>query len=116
LRPPLRSLRIVEEFLDGLHRRGLPDHHCVQVYKVFAGFLLGQLLLEVAEAGAPTGPADEPLDEGDATVPNADQDVSLHDYPTVERLSAPLRQHDATADFERALESLLDRLDGELSR
>jgi AcrR family transcriptional regulator len=115
LRPPLRSLRIVEEFLDGLLQRGLSDQQAVNVYKIFAGFLLGQLLLEVAEAGAPTGPADEPLDEGDAAVPNADQDLSLERYPTVERLSTPLRRHDATADFERALESLLDRLDGELS-
>jgi len=116
LRPPLRSLRVVDEFLDGLLRRGLSDEHAVHVYKVFAGFLLGQLLLEVAEAGAPTGPADEPLDEGDAAVPNADQDLSLDDFPTVRRMAPALRRHDATADFEDALEALLDRLDGDLSR
>lgn len=116
LRPPLRSLRIVEDFLEGLQHRGLPDHQAVHVYKVFAGFLLGHLLLEVAEAGVPTGPADEPLDEGDADVPNADQEVSLDDYPTLHRLAARLRRHDASEEFERALESLLDRLDGDLSR
>ena len=116
LRPPLRSLRLVEEFLDGLLQRGLPDHHAVHVYKVFAGFLLGQLLLEVTEAGVPTGPADEALDEGGAAVPNSDQKLSLDDYPSLQKLSEQLREHDATGDFERALESLLDRLDGELSR
>ncbi len=115
LRPPLRSLRIVETFLDGLLVRGVSEEQAVHVYKVFAGFLLGQLLLEVAEAGAPTGPADEPLDEGDAPVPNEDQQLSLDDYPTLRRLSTGLMAHDATGDFERALEALLDRLDSDLS-
>ena len=115
LRPPLRSLRIVETFLDGLLQRGLSDDQAVHVYKVFAGFLLGELLLEVAEAGAPTGPVDEPLDEGDAPVPNADQQILLDEYPTLLRLSEGLRAHDATGDFERALEALLDRLDSDLS-
>jgi AcrR family transcriptional regulator len=115
LRPPLRSLRVVETFLDGLLQRGLSDDQAVHVYKVFAGFLLGELLLEVAEAGGPTGPVDEPLDEGDAPVPNADQQILLDEYPTLLRLSEGLRAHDATGDFERALEALLDRLDSDLS-
>jgi AcrR family transcriptional regulator len=116
LRPPLRSLRIVDSFLDGLGRRGLDDDEAVHVYKVFAGFLLGHLLLEVTEAGAETAPPEEPLDEGGATTPTQDQQVSLDDYPTVLRLAGPLQSHDAAADFEAALESLLDRLDGELSQ
>ena len=69
----------------------------------------------MAEAGAPTGPVDEPLDEGDAPVPNADQQILLDEYPTLLRLSEGLRAHDATGDFERALEALLDRLDSDLS-
>jgi len=116
LRPPLRSLRIVEAFLDGLVARGLPDEEAVRVYKVFTGFLLGHLLLEVAESGAGTAPPEEPFDEGDAAVPNDDQRVSLDQYPTLVRLAEGLRTHDASADFESALESLLDRLDGELSQ
>jgi TetR/AcrR family transcriptional regulator, tetracycline repressor protein len=116
LRPPLRSLRIVEAFLDGLTGRGLPDDQAVYVYKVFTTFLLGHLLLEVAQAGAATGPVDEPLDEGDAPVPNGDQQIEIDDFPTVVRLSPQLRVHDADVEFERALESLLDRLDGELSQ
>ena len=115
LRPPLRSLRIVETFLDGLLQRGLTEEQAVHVYKVLAGFLLGELLLEVAEAGAPTGPAEEPLDEGEASVPNKDQQLVLDDYPTVKRLSEGLKVHDASGDFERALEALHDRLDADLS-
>lgn len=116
LRPPLRSLRVVDAFLEGLADRGLPDAAAVHVYKVFAGFLLGHLLLEVAERGASTGPPEEPLDEGDAAVPNRDQQLSLDRYPHVQRLAEGLRRHDPTGDFESALESLLDRLDGELTQ
>ena len=116
LRPPLRSLRVVDAFLDGLGRRGLGDAQVVHVYKVFAGFLLGHLLLEVSETGAPSAPPDEPLDEGGAHVANRDAQLSLDDYPTLQRLASPLRSHDAGADFVAALESLLDRLDGELSQ
>jgi AcrR family transcriptional regulator len=116
LRPPLRSLRVVDAFLDGLVRRGLGDEQTVHVYKVFAGFLLGHLLLEVSEAGASTAPVEEPLDEGAAPVPNHDHRLSLDDYPTVRRMQDRLQRHDAAGDFEAALETLLDRLDGELSQ
>jgi AcrR family transcriptional regulator len=116
LRPPLRSLRVVDAFLTGLMARGLSGEQAVAVYKVFTGFLLGHLLLQVAEAGASTAPPSEPLDEGDASVPNQDQQLSLCDYPTVEALAGALRTHDPDGEFESALESLLDRLDGELSQ
>jgi hypothetical protein len=107
---------VVDEFLDGLTERGLADEQAVRVYKVFTSFLLGHLLLEVAERGAATGPVDEPLDEGDADVPNRDQQLSLADYPTVMRLAGELARHDADAEFEQALEALLDRLDEELAQ
>jgi TetR/AcrR family transcriptional regulator, tetracycline repressor protein len=116
LRPPLRNLEVVEAFLSGLLRRGLDEEQAVRVYKVFTSFLLGHLLLEVSEQGAATGPVDEPLDEGDADVPNRDQRLDLDDYPTVQRLADPLRVHDADAQFEQALEALLDHLDGELTQ
>src|ERR687889_448458 len=80
------TMRRLEEVLDGLIRRGLDERHAVSVYKVFTSFLLGHLLLEVSVRGADTGPAEEPLDEGGADVPNADQDHDLADYPTVQRL------------------------------
>jgi TetR/AcrR family transcriptional regulator, tetracycline repressor protein len=116
LRPPLRSVRVVEQFLSGLLERGLSDEQAVRVYKVFTSFLLGNLLLHVAEVGASTAPPGEPLDEGDASVPNTDQQLTLDDYPTLRSLAAGLRTHDPVGDFESALESLLDRLDGELSQ
>jgi TetR/AcrR family transcriptional regulator, tetracycline repressor protein len=116
LRPPLRSLSLVEEFLDGLLYRGIRDHEAVEIYKIFTSFLLGHLLLEVSQEGASTAPPREPLDEGDAAAPNQDQDLSVHDYPTLARLEQQLRRHDADVAFEQALESLLDRLDLEVSQ
>lgn len=115
LRPPLRSLRMVEGFLGGLIERGLSGDQAVRVYKTFTGFLLGHLLLHVAEVGASAAPPQEPLDEGGAAVPNRDQQLSLEDYPTVRDLAEGLRRHDPMGDFESALEALLDRLDGDLS-
>ena len=116
LRPPLRSLVLVEDFLSGLLDRGLSGSSAVDVYKVFTSFLLGHLLLETAQMGAPTGPPEEPLDEGGAEVPNLDQQEQLANYPTLLQLEGPLRHHDADAQFERALEALLDRLDLELAQ
>ena len=120
LRPPLRSLELVEEFLSGLVRRGLPEHAAVDVYKVFTGFLLGHLLLEVSQLGAETGPADEPLDEGSATVSSSEAEpgggLDLSNCPTVLRLREPLSAHDPAAEFEKSLEAMLDRLDRELSQ
>jgi TetR/AcrR family tetracycline transcriptional repressor len=116
LRPPLRSLALVEDFLDGLAARGVGDERAVHIYKKFTSFLLGHLLLDVAERGAATGPEGEPLDEGDAPVPNEDQVIDLDAYPTVLRLQDELRRHDADVEFESALEALLDRLDSDLSQ
>ncbi|MDQ6933742.1 MAG: TetR/AcrR family transcriptional regulator C-terminal domain-containing protein [Actinomycetota bacterium] len=117
LRPPLRSLELVEDFLEAMSSRGLDDKHAVHVYKCFTSFLLGHLLLEVSAASsAPTSPDEAPLDEGDADVPNADQDLSLDQFPTVLRLRELLAKTEPTAEFESALEALLDRLDLELSQ
>ena len=48
LRPPLRSLRWVESFLGSLQHFGFSDHTSVDIYRSFATFLLGHLLLESA--------------------------------------------------------------------
>ncbi len=116
LRPPLRSLRIVEAFLDGLIARGFTELQAVAAYRSFTSFLLGHLLLESAVHGAELSPAQEPLDEGNADVPNRDVELSLENYPTLSRLRAPLTENHADAEFERALEHLLERLDLELSQ
>jgi TetR/AcrR family transcriptional regulator, tetracycline repressor protein len=111
LRPPLRSLRVVEDFLSTLIGRGFDDRRAVEAYRAFSSFLLGHLLLEATLLGAQTGPAEEPLDEGDSDVPNADQNLDLTDFPQVRRLEAQLSEDHASAEFEQALENLLDRLD-----
>ena len=111
LRPPLRSLRVVEDFLTTLIARGFDDARAVEAYRAFSSFLLGHLLLEATLLGAQTGPAEEPLDEGESDVPNADQAVDLADFPQIRRLEGKLSEDHATAEFERALEDLLDRLD-----
>jgi len=111
LRPPLRSLRVVEDFLTMLISRGFSDARAVMAYRAFSSFLLGHLLLEVTVLGAQTAPADEPLDEGESDVPNADQELDLDKFPHVQRLEAQLSEDHAAAEFEQALEDLLDRLD-----
>jgi TetR/AcrR family tetracycline transcriptional repressor len=116
LRPPLRSIAAVENFLNALTARGLTDQEAVDVYRSFTSFLLGQLLLETASMGAPTSPAEEPLNEGDADTPTTDAELDLSRYPTVTRLQAALSDHDSATEFEQALEALLDRLDLHLSQ
>jgi AcrR family transcriptional regulator len=115
LRPPLRSLRVGEEFLDALMSRGFNEQQAVRAYRSFTSFLLGHLLLEVATLGAETSPVGEPLDEGDAQLSNTDQDLDLDRYPMVQRLRPLLSEDHTDAEFEQALESLLDRMDLELS-
>ncbi|MBV9921310.1 MAG: TetR/AcrR family transcriptional regulator [Pseudonocardia sp.] len=46
--PPLRSLRWIEAFLDGLHREGFTDEEVLFSYRTFNSFLLGYLLLETS--------------------------------------------------------------------
>ena len=57
LRPPLRSLRVVEEFLAMLSSKGFSDVRVVVAYRAFSSFLLGHLLHEVSLLGAQTSPA-----------------------------------------------------------
>jgi AcrR family transcriptional regulator len=111
LRPPLRSLRVVEEFLTMLISRGFSDDRAVMAYRSFSSFLLGHLLLEASLLGAQTSPAEEPLDEGDSDVPNDDQKLRLNKFPHVQRLESQLSEDHSGDEFEQALEDLLDRLD-----
>lgn len=101
LRPPLRSLRWVELFLEGLRAEGFSDTAAVEAYRAFTGFLLGHLLLEVASYGADLGPLDVVEDEVDR---------SLTPYPNVWRLRGPLREDHSAVEFEDSLENLLQRL------
>lgn len=115
LRPPLRSVRVVEDFLTTLLDRGFDDRRAVAAYRAFSSFLLGHLLLEASLLGAQTGPAEEPLDEGDSDVPNSDRQLDLDQFPHIRRLRTALSEDHAGAEFEQALEDILDRLDREIT-
>jgi AcrR family transcriptional regulator len=103
LRPPLRSIDWVEDFLDGLISEGFTDDSAVAGYRAFTSFLLGHLLLEVATHGGDVGPLDV-IDDGSPDYDNLDA------APTVRRLRDALSEDHAAVEFEEALEDLLDRL------
>jgi len=116
LRPPLRSLELVEDFLSTLVGHGFTDEQVVGAYRSFSSFLLGQLLLESAVRGAETSPVEIPLDEGDAQIPNEDGKVDISNNPTVTRMRALLSEDRSDEEFEVSLETLLDRLELSLTQ
>ena len=101
VRPPLRSLRGIEALLAVMSDAGFSDADAAAVYRSFSSFLLGHLLLEVSSTGVETGPVEEP---------EAPPDADLGPYPIVRRLAGPLSQDHSAADFEEALEALLERV------
>ena len=104
VRPPLRSLRWMESFLETLHQCGFSDAGCVGAYRSFSSFLLGHLLLEVSGQGADVGPIEQAdPDDKPAT------DLSL--YPRLQSLETELSQDHSADEFDEALETLLDRID-----
>lgn len=113
VRPPLRSLRWMESFLDTLIGCGFSDTSAVAAYRGFSSFLLGHLLLEVSAQGLDTGPVDEvaPTSAGSATAAGS---ASLDGYPHLQRLEQQLSQDHSATEFEESLENLLDRLELQL--
>jgi hypothetical protein len=93
----------VEAFLAGLISEGFSDEAAVAGYRAFSSFLLGHLLLEVSGLGADVGPLDVLADDSEGS-------GWLGGYPTVRRLRAELAEDHAAAEFEDALEELLNRL------
>ncbi|HEX5730883.1 TetR/AcrR family transcriptional regulator C-terminal domain-containing protein [Microbacterium sp.] len=116
LRPPLRSVEVVNTFLTALIGHGFSDAQAVDAYRSFSSFLLGQLLLESAVRGAETAPVEEPLDEGNADIPERDGQIGLDSAPEVRRLRALLSEDRSDEEFEVSLEVLLDRLNRELTQ
>ena len=104
---------MVEDFLSTLVARGFTDDGAVAAYRAFSSFLLGHLLLEAAMLGSRTAPA---VDIEDAGRSGADtsRTVDLREFPLLRRLEDRLSQDHAAAEFERALEDLLDRLERDL--
>ena len=80
VRPPLRSLRWMENFLDTLHSCGFGDAAAVAAYRAFSSFLLGHLLLEVSAQGVDTGPVEE-------NNPGTPERADLSGYPRLVALS-----------------------------
>jgi AcrR family transcriptional regulator len=104
LRPPLRSLDWVETFLGGLTAEGFDDQAAAAAYRAFTSFLLGHLLLEVAEHGADVGPLDIVEEDTDP------DHVALAPYPLVRRMRTALSEDHSAGEFEEALEELLTRV------
>ncbi|WP_255465633.1 TetR/AcrR family transcriptional regulator C-terminal domain-containing protein [Frigoribacterium sp. NBH87] len=116
LRPPLRSVEVVDTFLSALTANGFTDPLAVNAYRAFSSFLLGQLLLQSVVRGAEAGPAEEPLDEGSAVVPEGDGSMSLDNVPEVRRLRSLLSEDRSDEEFEISLEALLDRIARDVSQ
>jgi AcrR family transcriptional regulator len=102
VRPPLRSLRWMESFLETLHQCGFSDQAAVGAYRAFSSFLLGYLLLEVSAQGADIGP----IEQAD---PDSKPKTDLTEYPRLKSLEAELSLDRSAEEFEEALETLLDR-------
>lgn len=105
VRPPLRSLRWMESFLQTLQGCGFSDTAAVAAYQAFSSFLLGNLLLEVANRGVDISPAQQ-SDVDQPTAPDA-----LQSYPRLRKLQ-PLLSRDRSPDiFAEGLEVLTDHLE-----
>lgn len=102
LRPPLRSLRWVEEFLEGLGSYGFTAHESVVVYRAFSTFLLGHLLLEASVPGTETASVEDDVEFYETN--------DLSAYPRLMELSKELSQDAFDNEFEDALEDLINRV------
>ena len=103
LRPPLRSLRWVEGFLEALAAFGFSAQESVMVYRAFATFLLGHLLLETATLAG----------EGEPVVEDGTEDGEpdeLSEYPRLTSLSAQLSRDAFADEFDDALHDLIKRV------
>lgn len=116
LRPPLRSLELVEHFFVTLTQHGMSDHQVAATYRSFSSFLLGHLLLEASVRGSQTSPVELPLDEGGADIPNLDGQLDLTHFPAIAQLRPLVSQDRSAEEFEISLETLLDRLEMSLSQ
>lgn len=105
IRPPLRSLPLLESFFTVLTGNGFRNEAAVVAYRAYTTFLLGHLLLEVTHQGVvltTEEEAESPAAAGDGE--------GLERYPRLRELECLLDQDETVAEFEEALESLLDRL------
>lgn len=116
LRPPLRSLSLVEGFLCALIDHGFSDSAAVHTYRIISSFLLGHLLLESVVRGGEVSSVEVPLDEGNADVPEGDSALDLSEVPVVKRLRPALSEDHSKQEFEIVLEALIDRIEFQISQ
>lgn len=102
LRPPLRSLRWVEGFLQGLRSYGFSSRASVSVYRSFATFLLGALLLEAGTL--------EDLTIGKKVNLSFIETDDLSTYPIISEMAEELKDGGFETEFEDALEDLIGRV------
>lgn len=102
LRPPLRSLRWVESFLRGLREYGFSPGASVAVYRSFATFLLGALLLEA-------GTLDDVTITDKVNLVFIETD-DLSSYPIISEMADQLKDGGYGTEFEDALEDLIERV------
>ncbi|HEY5786525.1 MAG TPA: TetR/AcrR family transcriptional regulator [Microlunatus sp.] len=102
LRPPLRSLRWVESFLQGLREYGFSSPVSVAVYRSFATFLLGALLLEAGTL--------EDLTVTEKVNLAFIETDDLSAYPIISEMAAELSDGGFETEFEAALEDLIERV------
>jgi AcrR family transcriptional regulator len=105
LRPPLRSLRWVEGFLEGLEKFGFDSESSVIIYRAFSTFLLGHLLLE---SGTLSSTDVDPVEDDVEFYETND----LSAYPRLVKLAPKLSEDEFEVEFEDALEELINRLAG----
>ena len=96
VRPPLRSLRWMESFLDTLISYGFTDETAVTAYRTYTSFLVGQLLQEVSARGAELHRDEAVVEEADPKTPIMD----LSEYPNLQRLEPALSEDHSAAEFE----------------
>lgn len=103
VRPPVRSLRLVEGFLDTMSKAGFSDRAAVDAYRAFSSFLLGHLLLEVSAMGADVGPVE-------VAKPRKPRAADLAEHPVLQRFQTLLSRDRSEEEFAESLEDLLLRI------
>jgi AcrR family transcriptional regulator len=103
VRPPLRSLRWMELFLQEFRDCGFSDRAVVAAYQRFSSFLLGHLLLEVSAQGADISP----VEDADPTPP---QTSDLDGYPLLKQLKPLLSENHSAEVFDNSLDLLVKHL------
>jgi len=103
VRPPLRSLRWMESFLQNLRDCGFARRAAAAAYQAFSSFVLGHLLLEVSAQGADIGPVDDPE-------PTTPKTSDLDGSPLLKALKPLLSENQSAEVFESSLDLLITHL------